>query len=146
MTHTIIEHRQRSPMWMYEKNYVLLNTLCPALETSDSAECIQHESQHIHQLSVKVIERCPYTMMLELTQYLHLSEKYSQKLNMHVRIYNDVRIAEVTHYQGFDCILAKYQISKKGMGKEEKRQINVLLHDWLSAFYSRHLKQQLECA
>ncbi|MCW9024474.1 MAG: DUF1249 domain-containing protein [Gammaproteobacteria bacterium] len=145
MSHSIAEHRQRSPMWMYEKNFVLLNNLCPTLDSSDFYECLQFENNTEHRLSVRVTERCRYTMMLELTQNLVLSKKYSQLLKMQVRLYFDAGLAEVTNYQGFECVLAKYRISKKGMEKEEKRQVNILLHDWLSAFYSRQLKQRLEC-
>ncbi|VAX14237.1 hypothetical protein MNBD_GAMMA24-2010 [hydrothermal vent metagenome] len=97
--------------------------------------------------SIHVLERCRYTRMLELRQKLRLSENCIQELVMKIRIYNDARLVEVTGYEGIERLQPSYCYpNKKMMLKDEKRQANVLLHDWLSLVLAHDLKQNREYA
>ena len=50
-----------------------------------------------------------------------------------VRVYDDARLAEVISYQGRGRIQFKYNYPNDKMYvPDEKRQGNLLLHDWLS--------------
>ena len=145
MTHTIRDYRNNRPMWVYEKNFRLLNNLCPDLDMENESICVCSEGSLEHLLHINVIERCPYTMTLKLQQNLLLPDQYVQKLTMYIRLYYDAQVAEVLKFQGFSCLFERCDSTKKqGMMKNDKRQTNILLHDWLSIFISRNIKQKAE--
>ena len=143
--HTIRQYHNIRPMWVYEKNFALLNNLCPDLDIENECLCICSEGEFEHRLKIQVIERCPYTMTLKLQQNLLLPDQYVQKLIMIIRLYHDAQVADVLKYQGFSCLFESCGSTKKqGMQKNDKRQTNILLHDWLSIFISRNIKQKAE--
>ncbi len=145
MTHTIQTQRSRTPMWIYEKNFVLLHSLFYDIDVSDRFEFIPEQSDI--GFTIHVLERCRYTRMLELRQKLCLPESCMQDLVMKIRIYYDARLVEVTGYKGIGRLQADYSYpNPKMMLKDEKRQANILLHEWLSLVLDYRLKQKREYA
>ncbi len=145
MTHTIQAQRSRTPMWVYEKNFVLLHSLFPDPEMTDSFEFIPEQSDMC--FSIHVLERCRYTRMLELRQKLRLPERCIRELVMKIRIYYDARLVEVTGYEGIGRLQPSYSYpNKEMMLKDEKHQANILLHEWLSLVLAHDLKQNREYA
>ena len=145
MTHTIKTQRSRTPMWIYEKNFVLIHSLFYDMDVSDRFEFISGQSDT--GFTIQVLERCRYTRMLELRQKLCLPENYIQDLVMKIRIYYDARLVEVTGYEGIGRLQADYSYpNPKMMLKDEKRQANILLHEWLSLALAHDLKQKQEYA
>ncbi len=135
MSHTITRHRRRQPMWFYEKNYRFLMQLLPDLiGMTGGGYRILHARHNLH---VKVLESCPYTQMLALSQHLSSHSPMISDLQMKIRVYHDARLAEVTAYQGLSRLLARYELpNDKMLHADEKRQANLLLYDWLSMFIS----------
>ncbi len=133
MSHTITQHRQRQPMWFYEKNYRFLMQLLPDLDSmTEGGYQIRHAR---HKLHIRVLESCPYTQMLELSHDFGSHNPMVNDLWMKIRVYHDARLAEVTAYQGLSRLLARYELpNDKMLHADEKRQANLLLHDWLTMF------------
>ncbi len=145
MIHTIQAQRSRTPMWVYEKNFVLLHSLFCDMDITDRFEFAPEQSDI--RFSIQVLERCRYTRMLELRQKLRLPESYLQDLAMQIRIYYDARLVEVTGYEGIGRLQADYSYpNPKMMLKDEKRQANILLYEWLSLVLAHDLKQKQEYA
>ncbi len=145
MTHTIQAQRSQTPMWVYEKNYVLLNSLFPDMDITDRFEFVPAQSDLC--FSIEVLERCRYTSMLELRQKLNLPKNCTQDLVMKIRIYADARLVEVTGYEKIGRLSPRYAYpNKKMMLKDEKHQANLLLHDWLSLVLAHSLKNNQEYA
>jgi len=145
VTHTIQAQRARTPMWVYEKNFVLLNALFPDINIADRFEFIPEQSDI--RFTIEVLERCRYTCMLELRQKLALPENYVQDLVMKIRVYSDARLVEVTGFGGIGQLKPGYAYpNRKMLLKDEKQQANILLHDWLSLVLAHELKQKQEYA
>lgn len=124
-------------MWFYEKNYRFLCLLLPGLHHGRQGNYqITHER---HQMDVQVTDFGPYTQRLQLSQRFDASSALLRDLSMSVRIYHDAMLAEVIGYQGVERLLARYELPNSGMlMPDEKRQANLLLHDWLTMFINRH--------
>jgi len=145
VTHTIQAQRSRTPMWVYEKNFVLLHSLFPDLDINDHFEFMPALVDTC--FTMQVLERCRYTCMLELRQKLDLPAKYYRDLVMKIRIYHDAHLVEVTGYEGIERLQPSYCYpNQKMMQKDEKQQANILLHDWLSLVLAHSLKQNQEYA
>ena len=124
-------------MWFYEKNYRFLVQLLPELRE----EHVGHYqiSCERNNLDVRVMEYGPYTQLLQLFQCFNNTSSLLGELRMNVRVYHDARLAEVVGYQGIERLLARYELPNAGMlHRDEKRQANLLLHDWLEMFISHY--------
>ena len=130
MAHSIRQARAQNPMWLYEHNYATLAALFPGIVTGDSL-CIEHNLEH-SRLHIQIREKNKYTLLIEVTEkYLH-TPVWKRALNMRIRLYTDARLAEVVNYQGKARFQPKYeQPNPKMLHRDEKYQINHLLHDWL---------------
>jgi len=65
---------------------------------------------------------------------------------MKVRIYHDAQLAEVISYQGHSRILSKYPYpNQKMFHRDEKRQANYLLNDWLDTMKEVEFSYENEC-
>lgn len=136
MSHTIVQHRRRQPMWFYEKNYRFLLRLFPDL--ADIQQGRHRLSYGQYQLELQVIEYGPYTQFLKLSHSFGDDTPLVPELRMSVRVYHDARLAEAIGYQGEERLLARYELSGEGLPQyDEKRQANLLLHDCLSMFINR---------
>jgi len=137
MSHTIAQHRRRQPMWFYEKNYRFLIQLIPELRHEHVAH--YQISCERHRMDIRVAEFGPYTRLLQLSQRFDTASSQLRDLCMSVRVYHDARLAEVIGYQGVERLLARYELPNAGMlHQDEKRQANLLLHDWLAMFINRY--------
>jgi uncharacterized protein YqiB (DUF1249 family) len=82
------------------------------------------------ELTVKLIQRFTYTMTLELRQPAVLCG--SPDLVIMVRLYHDMRLAEVVQPTGFSQYRGLYGMpDPNGYGVDEKAQLNRLLAEWL---------------
>lgn len=145
MSHTITQTRRNSPMWVYEKNYVCLARLLPFLfdRTGLARVCARHLN---NKLEISILEQCRYTQVVEIKQIFNKATQYLQGLSMKVRIYHDAQLAEVISYQGHSRILSKYSYpNQKMFHRDEKRQVNYLLSDWLDTMKEVEFSFEHEC-
>jgi len=118
-------------MWVYEKNYILLRRLLPFLREAPlgTRAVARHEGE---QVIVTLIENSPYTQVLALRQDFPEGNSYLQALDFHVRLYDDARVADVVRYRDQRRLRGRYPFPNARMYQpDEKRQSNLLLHDWL---------------
>ncbi|UCE90120.1 MAG: DUF1249 domain-containing protein [Pseudomonadota bacterium] len=120
-------------MWVYERNYVALMDLFEGLRR-DSGTLASAKLQ----LEMQVIERSRYTTEISLHHSFHNRIPAVPDQSMRVRVYHDAQLAEVVSYQGVDRLLPEYVYPNDEMlHRDEKRQANMLLHEWLSLFKAR---------
>lgn len=82
-------------------------------------------------LSLRVIERSPYTAVVQMSQRAPVWGGRSAQ--MQVRVYLDARMAEVIAYQNVRYFRARYDYPNPRMfARDEKWQLNRLLGEWLS--------------
>jgi len=132
MSHTIVHASPRSPMWLFEENYRLLQQLLPEMEAGGDRYVLMAEEGQQQALEILILERCAYTTMLELNKPFFIDGVWLPDLSMQLRVYHDAQVVEVAAYQGCHRIPARYQVD--GVGRylrDEKRQINLLLHELL---------------
>ena len=89
------------------------------------------DASHTH-IKLRVIEVFRYTssVVVEQLNSLHSLLPAPRVL---VRLYHDAKTAEAVEYQGHKALLAKYTIpNAKMFHRDEKRQINEFLGEWLS--------------
>jgi len=133
VTHSIAELRSTNPMWYFEGNYRVLMDLLNyhQLHAQSYAEQIQGN----HWIEFVVVERTRYTLQLKIKHNFHAAGKFLPDLVFNVRVYLDAALAEVIAYQGQQQLLASYPYPNEQMfHPDEKRQANLLLHDWLSTW------------
>lgn len=131
MSHTITHSSPRSPMWVYEENYRLLQHLLPEMEAGGDRYHLSG-SDGLHPLEVLIFERCRYTTFIELTKPFLVGDVWLDDLTMQLRLYHDAQVVEVVCYQGCQRIPARYEVEQSApFHKDEKRQVNLLLHELL---------------
>lgn len=129
MTHTIATTR-KSPLWVYEDNFRLLNELAPDLGAGD--RFVLEDGPGGQSLAIEVSERCKYTYILEVVHYFSAGNEVLADLRMRVRLYFDAQVAEVTGYQDCARLPARYEVKSPGrFHRGEKRQTNELLNHLL---------------
>lgn len=145
MSHTIRQIRRRTPMWVYEKNYTLLRRLLPFLREvapGTRMEARQNEERVI----VTLLENSPYTQVLALRQDFPEGSGFLQALDFHVRLYDDACVADVIRYQAERRLRGRYPYPNERMYQpDEKRQSNLLLHDWLCLLHRRRFRIDAAC-
>lgn len=126
-------------MWVYERNFTLLNGLFPALWTESLYIDSLYYSSLSGEVQVKVVERCRYTLSAILTEAYR--DVLVPAIKMQVRLYTDANVAEVMGYQGTTRLLPGFTNLSRGKFSpvEEKRHINLLLHDWLVAIHKEQV-------
>lgn len=93
------------------------------------------DRQTERQLRMQIIERCPYTTTLELTEILTDSNlsRWGLSPQLTVRIYHDARTAEVLAFQQQKHFFGRYDYPNPQMRqRDEKFQLNSLLAEWLN--------------
>lgn len=130
MSHTIGKSSPRNPMWVFEENYRLMQRLVP--EFDQGGDRIVLSGEEGSELELLIMERCRYTTMVALSIPFRIDGEWLPDLSMQLRVYHDARVVEVASYQGCHRIPARYQVAQQGRHhKDDKRQINFLLHDLL---------------
>ncbi|MCK7459321.1 DUF1249 domain-containing protein [Idiomarina aminovorans] len=112
-----------------ELNYAGVMPLLSQLEAQ--TEVTIYAGEHLA-FSLRLVSEARYTSDIEIEQlkpdwadYLHAK--------MTVRLYHDVRMAEIMSSQGVTRLAARYQQPNPDMRhQDEKRQVNQFLADWLT--------------
>lgn len=133
MSHTIAKPRLSNPMWMYERNYASLSRLAPSI--LDDVDQLTLLGARAQTLSLRVTERCRYTLSLSLAYAMRPEHVLVPDVRMELRLYQDACLVEVVGYQGHRRFLAEYRYpNPKMLHPDEKRQANLLLRDLLAHF------------
>jgi uncharacterized protein YqiB (DUF1249 family) len=123
-------------MWVFEENFRLLQHLLPELGQGGDRFVLAGEEGD--ELELLILERCRYTTIVSLSKPFAIDGEWLPDLSMQLRVYHDACVVEVVAYQGCQRIPARYQVTTSGRHhKDDKRQINLLLHDLLR--YCRRL-------
>lgn len=133
MAQSIAELRLQNPMWYFERNYAGIMELIRdnGLLNTDTARFDQSSGR----VNIAVMERTRYTLLLDIEQLFARNSVFIKDLMLKVRVYRDVALAEVVAYQGHHHLQARYRYPNELMlHPDEKRQANLLLHDWLSGW------------
>lgn len=118
-------------MWVFEENYRLLQQLLPEMEAGGDRYRLAADDG-AHALEVLILERARYTTFIELSKPFYIDGLWMPDLSMQLRIYHDAQVIEVVAYQGCQRIPARYEVESHGRyHRDEKRQVNLLLHELL---------------
>ena len=141
-------------MHLYEMNYHALLQLVPELKSdligellesgsapfSDSIHLESNSAYTYHfdtsgsRLSISLIELNPYTQHIQVVNHFKSDKKLLPTLCLNIRVYHDVSLAEVISCSGIGKLLPNYSYpNEKMLLKDEKRQANRLLFEWLSS-------------
>lgn len=137
---------------MAERNYAGLLRLLPEQVLPNAASPLRQGTEPEEPLwRIQVGEKldfevslglqAPYTtdiIVRQLSETIQLgkatvSEHQFHQIEFAVRLYHDVRMAEITDYQGASQLtaLGPGKLSKRGTKPDEKRQLGGLLADWV---------------
>lgn len=124
-----VQELQPHPMWLFEENYLMLRKLFAEFEPGTWR---LSSAAGGHPLTVD-IEHCgPYTSSVMLRMPFGADKRVLRPLTFEVRIYMDARLAEASAYQECRHIPPAYAASAvQGFVRDERRQVNHLLHDVL---------------
>ena len=129
----------RAHMAECDANYYRLMKLVPDLRERDERALNLVIAERALKVRIRVLERCPYTTLLELTQ-LPLTDGLSFELpapRLTIRLYHDARTAEVIEFQNGRRFDPVYDYPNDEMRqRDEKAQINRFLSEYLSACLS----------
>jgi hypothetical protein len=125
------------PAYMAEcdANYLRLMKLAPDLDLRDERALILTVASRDVHVRIRLLERCPYTSLVELSQATALSGlSFELPLpRLLIRLYHDARSAEVVEYQNGRRFAAVYPYPNREMRqRDEKAQINRFLGEYLS--------------
>lgn len=123
-----------------ERNYAGLVNLLP----DDSSETVRISIGEALDFALTVTQQARYTTDIEIVQLPgHWSSEYL-KTKLEVRLYHDVRMAEVLASQGVKRLAVHYRQPNPDMRhRDEKHQVNQFLADWLSLCRQRGQWQSL---
>lgn len=110
-----------------ELNFVRLCRLLPRMESGDCRAFAVGERSSVR---IKVVERTPYTSLLEITQQQGSLEELNSRMS--VRVYHDAGVAEVASFANCNRVLSKHSYPNRQMHqRDEKQQWNRFLGEWL---------------
>lgn len=115
-----------------EANYLRLMRLLPQMRTSADTRrvAMSQGDRLLGVLVLQVIETCPYTSTLRVTQEHCLP--WLPVPQMEVRVYHDARMAEVTRAENARRLRGIYPYPNEQMHQpDEKTQLNLFLGEWL---------------
>ena len=117
-----------------DANYFRLMKLAPALDHDDERELSLAIADVDVRVRVRLIERSPYTSLVELAQVSAHHGGFDLRLpRLVIRLYHDARSAEVVEYQSGRRFAAVYPYPNPQMRqRDEKAQINRFLGEYLS--------------
>ncbi len=111
-----------------ERNYAQLNRYLAADAQSGQSTDININPEHCYRISVTEVAPFTTTLRIELLQPNHALFRPG----FVVRLYHDAQLAEVVSCQQISRFKARYDYPNVDMLlPDEKRQINLLLRDWL---------------
>ncbi len=114
-----------------EHNYARLLLLLPDWETIDECRYAISYGEHEAKLCLNIRQRCPYTTVLDVCHEADWGQWLAPPL-MQVRIYHDLRMAEVVGALKQNSVAARYEYPNDRMcSPDEKAQWNLFLAEWL---------------
>lgn len=115
-------------MTLYESNYIRLGWLAGDLRRLAG----EHRSRVASDLELKltVLERGPYTTMLQLTYAFGGAPEWPDAPDLAVRVYHDARVAEA-HAFGGAAPRPALRASGDGADLESRWARNMMLNKWL---------------
>lgn len=117
-------------------NYARLIKLIP--ECDDDSLKYRFDNGKDVSYGVKIIECCPYTTTIEVEQ-IHVGLPDYIQPRMQVRLYHDVKMAEVMKSQHVSAAQGSYAYPNPQMHqRNEKEMVNLFLTEWL-AFCQQHI-------
>jgi uncharacterized protein YqiB (DUF1249 family) len=115
-----------------DANYLRLMKLFPRLREEDASVFgMALGEQHPYRIRLTVLERGPYTTLIELRQ--QPEAPWAMQPHLRVRLYHDARSAEVVEFQGARHFRPSYVYPNHLMHlPDEKAQVNRFLSEFLS--------------
>ena len=117
-----------------ESNYQRLMILLPGLDQEATfyfPALFSLKQETPAWLTVRVIERSPYTTLLELDMSLSWASNIRPP-KAEVRLYHDVMMAEIVHRKNSQRLESRYEYPNPSMHQpDEKEQHNLFLSQWL---------------
>lgn len=122
-----------SDMAECDANYIRLLRLFPNIADTDSLEFgIQGTTKDGAIVRIAILERCPFTTMLKVDVSNEEDKSWVKWPMMEVRIYHDVKSAEVVSFQRHRNFKYRYHTPNRNMYQpDEKSQINRFLGELL---------------
>ena len=132
-------HKENSQR-LYESNYRKLVAMLPDVDAFNHVSLSSDD--HLVNLSIDVIERTPYTILLSFVSTMTTSCEFAPRTELQVRMFHDARVAEVIMVQGIRKISSHYKYPNDKMHyPDEKRQGNRLLAEMLNFCYNNNYKK-----
>lgn len=117
-------------MWVYERTYQYLLRLLPSELLRGERQGGRTKRQH-GQVEFRVLERERYTLTLAANQQFSDMTTVPD-VEFVVRMYQDLRVAEVLSYQGFSRSLPDNSSpATKLLQSVGKKQANLMFYEWL---------------
>lgn len=116
-----------------EANYARLMRLLPAMRNEPGGRrvALSQGENLLGVLAIEVVESCPYTSTLQVSQ--EQSRSWLPMPSMQVRVYHDARMAEVIGAERSRRFRGRYPYPNSDMHQpDEKTQINLFLGEWLA--------------
>lgn len=114
-----------------DANYLRMMKLFPSLREEEVSVFGVVIGEHVLRVELKVLERSPYTTLVELEQLPRTP--WNPRPRMVVRLYHDARSAEVVECHGARHFRAVYEYPNQHMHlPDEKAQVNRFLTEFLS--------------
>jgi uncharacterized protein YqiB (DUF1249 family) len=129
MSHTIEQTRKKEPMWFFEHNYLYFQELFPEVIELDSGKLIYKDT--LKTIKIQCIEVSRYTTLVSLSLTFSACP-HIEPIDMTIRLYHDVQLADVVSYQNISPLVAPYFSEDKNTAENHKRQANILLYEILS--------------
>ena len=142
----VTQYSRANPMLWYEINYHTLLQLVPELKMDitkpvayqrkavTKLNSVYHFDMSAAHLSIRILELNRYTQHLQITNHFKSDKKLLPTLSLNVRAYHDASVIEVISCSGTTKLLPDYTYpNEKMLLKDEKRQANRLLYEWLSS-------------
>jgi uncharacterized protein len=128
-----------SDMAECDANYIRLLRLFPSLHEDDSFEFgIEGTTEDGALVQIVIDERCPYTTMLTVRISNEIDKPWVKWPVLEVRLYHDVKSAEVVSFQRHRNFRYRYYTPNPDMFQpDEKSQINRFLGELLRFFADR---------
>ena len=117
-----------------DANYIRLRKLFPDMDAKSALEFgVRARTREGANVVIKVTERCPYTTMLNVNVSSDSEKIFLKWPNLDVRIYHDVRSAEVIRFDRHRNFRFRYATPNVNMFQpDEKSQINKFLGELLT--------------
>jgi len=116
-----------------DANYARLVTLMPLLTFCGACRFDFVIPVLGMRVRMSVLERCPYTTLVELTQCIAADSAALPPPRLKVRLYHDAKTAEVVEFQNARRFAAVYPYPNEEMRQpDEKAQVNRFLGEYLT--------------